>query len=205
MNAVLHAITDLGDGAVLLPLAGLIAIALYRCGWKAGAQAMVAAVLAAGGLITLAKLAFIGCGAAAQPWGLHSPSGHAALSSSIYGTLALLITRSHGSPHRGLVVAGTLALVTLIAVTRVTLHYHTAEEVVLGLAVGLVAVAVAAAIIKHPPPSLRLPWRKIGWIGVGLVLVLHGLHLPAEGLVHFWAHRFGHEMDCQAFPDRFGT
>ena len=76
--------TDFGDLAVLAPLA--VAILIWLRYFSRVAAWWILALSICVGLTALLKIVFYGCPPAGN---MHSPSGHASLSTLVYGALAL--------------------------------------------------------------------------------------------------------------------
>jgi membrane-associated phospholipid phosphatase len=177
VRAPLVALTDLGDLAVLLPLAAamLAWLLLYS------ARAAPRWVLALGsciGLTALLKIAFYACPPADD---MHSPSGHAGLSILVYGAITLVAAIAWPGARRVLVIGGCTALILAIGISRLLLGAHSVTEVSLGLLIG--AVSLAAFSQKY----LQLPNMKVWPLLVAaavLVTVLHGNELHAEQFLH---------------------
>ena len=178
---LVRAVTDLGDLGVVLPTAAVLIIVLWRA--ESGRTAAMFGLVLGVCLATMLalKLAFAVCG---EHWqlGVRSPSGHAGMSSLVYGSFAA-VCATHAGPRRGsLAVAAMAALILAIAVTRVVGGYHTALEVAIGLAVGTSALAAFAVWYgrqPHPPLNLR---GLAALVAVGLV-VAYGSHVPGERMV----------------------
>src|SRR5579875_3218007 len=129
-------LTDFADQAVLLPLAVVVAIALYCSGWRRGAMAWVLGVVAVLGVMLALKLAAAACGPILFDRALRSPSGHTAAAAAIYGALiALLVLRA---PERGHVrLLPAIIVAVTVGTTRLVLGFHTGIEVVVGGIVGV--------------------------------------------------------------------
>lgn len=174
------AVTDLGDGGLMIALTAVIALYLLVSGYRNGALAMVGALLISAGTIALLKLIFIGC---ETRFGLHdirSPSGHAALSAAVYGTILMLLTQRLPAGWRIVPWFGLVPLVLVIAATRIHLHFHTPAEVALGLTIGLCSVLCVWALLLR---GGQLPPFRARWAALALVLTLvtlHGVHIGAE-------------------------
>ena len=86
--------------------------------------------------VVIAKLFFISCGCIILNGIVHSPSGHAALSFVFYISLSIIIWRSNGyfAGITSLIIA--LFIVMSVSVTRVTLHYHSVLEALIGICIG---------------------------------------------------------------------
>lgn len=185
-------ITDFADQAVILPLALAVAIGLLAQGWWRGAGAWTLAVCATFGLMLVFKIAFLACTHVFGPVDVRTPSGHVAAATVVAGGLATLLLRRR---MMVLPLAGLAAIV--IGVSRLVLGVHSLPEVVIGALVGLVG-AVGLLWLAGPVPP-RLNARRIGLIAVVMMLVFHGLHLPAEAQISANAWRFAQMFGvCQA-------
>src|SRR5580692_9567197 len=86
-------ITDIGDAASLLAITGAgSAYLLYRKSGRA-ALFLLSAFLLSIFFISVAKLVFIGCQGYLHQPDIHSPSGHAAISTAVFLAYALLMRR----------------------------------------------------------------------------------------------------------------
>jgi membrane-associated phospholipid phosphatase len=173
-------LTDFGDLAILLPLAAAILVWLLAMRAYQAALWWLAALVLCGGVIGLIKIYFVACGSAGQ---LQSPSGHSGLSALVYGVLAaLLATRVEGW-RRVTALALSALLVAGIAVSRSVLGAHTPPDVVAGLLIGLVALAVflvGSAGKLAPAASTRPLWLA----AIAVMAILHGDKLHAEAMLH---------------------
>lgn len=182
-------LTDFADQAVLLPLAVVVAIALYAAGWRRGALAWAGGVIVVLGVMLVLKLGSMACGQILLGRELRSPSGHTAAAAAVYGALIPLLL---GAPGRGwlrLLPAVTIAVI--IGGTRIALGDHTDIEVVIG---GVVGVGAAYAILRlagQPPSGIRLS-PMILIVIVLTIFAFYGLRMNAEAaigtspLLHWW-------------------
>ncbi|MDE2574267.1 MAG: phosphatase PAP2 family protein [Rhodospirillales bacterium] len=177
---IVAVITDFADQAVMLPLAAVTGLALWLAGWRRGALAWYLAVPATLAVVGLAKLGVFLFGAPGALPDLRSPSGHTAAAALVFGGLAALLGARR---KRGLVALGlALAFAVLIGLTRLGLHVHTVDDVVVGAGIGVLGAMLLAALAGVRPEALR-PRLPLG--AALLVLVLfHGLRLPAEAWLH---------------------
>ena len=172
-------VTDLGDSAVTIPLAGLTLLFLLIAREWQIARAWVVMVVGCAVVIGGLKLLFGACGQRLALAAIVSPSGHAAMSVMIYLSFALLL--SHGSPKRaaGAIFLGGALLVTGIGVSRIVLHVHDFAEVFVGFAVGLLAHACFRCMLAGKrTAAVSIVPMAIG--GLVLVVVLHGARWKAE-------------------------
>jgi membrane-associated phospholipid phosphatase len=185
-------ITDLADQAVILPLVLAIGIALLAQGWRRGAAAWAAAVVATFATMLALKLAFLACSQSFGTPDIHTPSGHVAAATIVTGGLAALLLRRRAS-----VLPVAVLAAVLVGVSRLVLGAHSLPEVLLGAMVGL-AGALALPLLAGPPPS-GLDVRRIAIVVVAVVVVFHGLHFPAEAHIRATAYRVAHMLAvCQS-------
>ncbi len=180
-------VTDLGDQAVLLPLAVIVAVAFACLGWWRGAFGWTLAIGGTFAVMLVLKLGLLACGRTVLDGQIASPSGHTAASAAVYGGLLAMCGRALAGRGRWAAVhaAGAAAiaatLAAVIGLSRIGLSAHTVSETVLGGAVGT-AGALAALVLTGPPPaSLRVRYLLV--VVAAAVAGLHGFHLQAETAV----------------------
>jgi membrane-associated phospholipid phosphatase len=192
LSPVWNFITDFGDSAVTAPLALLIFCFLFAAGPRRLAFGWVLAIGGCAVVIGLLKVVFGACGHELTLVHLISPSGHTAMSTAVYGSLALLIgARLPSGQRRILLITAAVAIVG-IALSRVALHDHSRSEIALGFAVGAGAVAAFRAVLSCTAiPALPLGWLLLS--GSVLVAVMHGTRWMIEPAVHrlAWDFRLG--------------
>jgi undecaprenyl-diphosphatase len=140
----LRALTHLGGARVTIGASlGLIATGEYRLGLATGLANALSHVVVQ---VLKRKIARPRpCDASGRPLALVDlpdpfsfPSGHAAATTAIVGTVA------YAHPWAGLVL---LPLAGLVAYSRVALRVHHVSDVVAGVALGLAGAAAAAALL----------------------------------------------------------
>jgi len=147
------AITLLGNAALLLPLSGLFAVLLWRRHSLLAAASWVGVLVLCVAVVATLKVAGHACGLHLFDERLTSPSGHAALSATVYGAVGLVAARRfEGRRRRALLLAG-VGGVGAVGLSRVVLGLHSTPEVLVGLALGALAVAVFAQSLGRPAPS----------------------------------------------------
>ena len=175
-------VTDCGDSAVTVPLALLTLGFLISAGRP---RIAVAWVLAIGGsivAITALKFAFGACGEEMPIARIVSPSGHTALSTAIYGSLALLVGAELSPGRRAAVYGAAVAAVVGIALSRIALQFHDGAEIAVGFLVGVGGVlGFRAALRRHPAPGLPLKWLVLS--GAVLIVAMHGTRWMIEPIV----------------------
>ena len=180
-------VTDFGDSAVTLPLGALTVIFLLASGWRRGAFAFLLAIGSAGLAIGLLKLLLVSCGRPLVGASLTDPSGHVAMSTATYGSLALALGRSLPIRLRPWLVAAAALLVAGIAVSRVLLLAHSPAEVAVGLVVGILSTLLfRAALGSGEAPPLRLAWFALG--ATSVAAAMHGTRWPIEQWIKAIAH-----------------
>lgn len=188
MDSIWGFVSDFGDTAVTVPLALLMGLALVAARHFRMALGWCLAILACAGLIGALKLALAVCGY--QPGGavLASPSGHTAMSTAVYGGFAAVLGAGLERPARDAVIAAAAALMLAIAASRAVLHYHSAPEVAVGLAVGSLALSGIVVLAGRYRP-VRLPVLPIAGAALAVALMFHGVRWPAEQAIRrlgFW-------------------
>ncbi len=140
----LIAFTALGDPTLLVISA--LAVLLYL--WIRGdshrlARSWMLLLVACVTVTVIAKIAFyllewrsLGF------WRLHSPSGHVAIATAIYGGCATLLAAGRPYAKKLLVWSVTSALVIALALSRLMLELHSATELAAGLVIGLACLGV---------------------------------------------------------------
>lgn len=183
LSTIWNFVTDFGDSAVTVPLALLVLMFLLAGGHLRAAFGWALAIGGCAAGIAVLKLAFGACGHEITFVHLISPSGHTAMSTGIYGSLALLVGARLPAPQRRTVLIAPAIVVVGIAVSRVELHDHSRSEVAVGFLVGVAAIAVFRAILKPPEtPALPLGWLLLS--GGIVVAVLHGSRWMIEPTMH---------------------
>jgi membrane-associated phospholipid phosphatase len=172
-------ITDLGDTAVTLPLALLTCLFLAVARQTRLAFGWGLVILGCGGAISVLKLVLAICDHRFAIYSLHSPSGHTAMSTAVYGSMSLLIARVSPPAAQALVYLGGLALIADIAASRLALCLHTPAEVAVGLVVGLSAV-IGFRMLLAREHAITLPIHWLIGAAAILVIFLHGERWPAE-------------------------
>ena len=100
MQTFWNFVTDFGDSAVTLPLAALTVAFLFFSRWRRATIAFAITLASCGIAIGLVKLALQSCGRPLLHTEITNPSGHAAMSTAVYGSLALLLNCSVSAERR---------------------------------------------------------------------------------------------------------
>lgn len=190
-------ITDFGDTAVTLPLAAATIVFLLFSGWRRAAIAFVLALIGAGIAIALVKLVLESCGHPLLHTDITNPSGHAAISATVYGCLAVLFGRNLPVGYRWYPGLAAGALMGAIALSRIILDAHSLPEVAVGLAIG----GAATAMFFHVLATARAGAFRNLWLilVVALVMaVMHGSRWPIEDIVRSIVRLIRHSVPACA-------
>jgi membrane-associated phospholipid phosphatase len=182
-------VTDFGDSAVTLPLALLTLVFLLAAKQRRTALAWVLTIGGCALAIGALKVLFGACGSIIAGAAIVSPSGHTAMSTAVYGALALLIGDRASPRYRRAVSVAAAAAIVGIGSSRLALHDHTLAEIFVGFLVGAAAVAVFRAMVRpQEAPPLPLRWLIVS--AVALVALMHGTRWMIEPVVHRLAWNF---------------
>jgi membrane-associated phospholipid phosphatase len=173
-------LTDFADQAVMVPMVLVIAVALWLSGWRRGAVAWCSVVPLTLLAVGLAKFIIFRFGAPLWLPDLLSPSGHTASAALVYGGLMAILLPYMGPWRRVLLVAAPLA--AMIGLTRLSLHVHTPDDVIVGAVIGLVGAISLARLAGNRPVHVSF-WPAAGMV-VMVVTLFHGIRLPAEVWLH---------------------
>jgi len=172
---VMVAVTMLGDGVVVFPVAGAaVAWLLWRRRWH----------LAAGfvATIALARVSVVLLKAVLQqprPIDIYSgaeafsfPSGHATMAAVLYGMLAWLVATALSRHARVVALAVAGVMVGMIAASRIYLAAHWPSDVAAGVTLGFTLAAVFALVFRrleetHQHLTGLLPVVLVALLGVG--------------------------------------
>jgi membrane-associated phospholipid phosphatase len=173
----LKALTELGDTAVLAPLAAVMLLWLLLMRSPGGAVWWAIAVVSCAGLTAILKISFFGCPPTAH---LHSPSGHTSFSTLVYGAMALVPATESAGFRRILTISGSAGFILAIAASRLLLA-HSAPEVLLGLMIGIASLTIfGQGYLRCRAARVWLSPLLVA--GGAVVLAVHGRELDAERL-----------------------
>jgi len=173
-DAVLVAITMMGDSLVLTALAVtlVVAFAAYRR-WRAGI-AVLLAIVGAALFVPLVKSIL----QRPRPTALYSgaeafsfPSGHATLSMTIFGIIAVVFADGRPLRTRFAIYMSAAVLIGAIALSRVYLGAHWPSDVVAGILFGLAMVSVVGLFLHQI--AAPLPVRQTA---IALAIVFVGVY-----------------------------
>ena len=173
-------VTKLGDLAILFPLAALMLAWQTVRRPRGAAICWLAAFVICVSTIALFKMLFYACPPAGD---FRNPSGHAALSTFVYGGFVTVIAADLGAWWRWSVIVMGGVLIAAIAMSRVFLNDHSLLEVLFGLIVGVSCLAMfCLKYLSSRIESVPLPAFGLGLIAILLLLYGHPVH--AEGFLH---------------------
>ena len=185
-------LTDFADQAVILPIVLAVGVALFAQGWRRGAVAWALVIIVTFAAMLALKVLFIACSASLGTGDIRTPSGHVASAAVVAGGLAAVLLR-----RRSAVLAMAALAAIVIGLSRLALGAHSPAEVMIGAGVGL-AGALALPLLAGPTPR-GLDGRRVAVIAVAVVVIFHGMHLPAEAHIRSTAWRFANVLAvCQS-------
>lgn len=181
----LIAITDMGDSALMLPLAVMLAVVLWTQQSTKAALVWLGTLIPGLAAMTVLKLVGHACSDAIAIPSLVSPSGHAAFAAMVYGSAAVVLARHTSGPMRWVPVLAAVGVVAAVAASRLLLEWHTPLEVVIGLVIGAITVALFAQYYRRLPPAEIRSRRMVALAGVAalLIVTLYGERLQAEEVI----------------------
>ncbi|GAA5165526.1 phosphatase PAP2 family protein [Viridibacterium curvum] len=174
-------ITDFGDSGVTMPLVLLLIALLWFAESRRAAWLLTRALLVCVAVLMTLKIVFLSCGHVFG-LGVESPSGHACLTTFVYGCIAVVVWAQPRPALRIVSVAIAALIISFVAASRIVLGAHTVPEVLLGGAAGFATLALFARpylAITHP--TIRL--RQIGILLGTAFIITYGTVLPAERYV----------------------
>ena len=177
-----EAVTNLGDAALIVPASLALVAYLWATGSTRAAMAWGGALLSCMALAFLLKVGFRTCHAEIGELAIVSPSGHTALATTLYGSVALLLGRGCRALTGIAISLSAVALSGAVGISRVMLHAHTALEVSAGLLIGATSIAAFRAGIVGER-EFQLPAAPAFAVFAALALAAHGVHLNIEALI----------------------
>jgi membrane protein DedA with SNARE-associated domain len=176
-------VTELGDGVVIaLVSVAVLAWLLWLRKWRVAgywSAAIVFGQLAA----TTFKLVLQRPRPLANIYdGLSTyafPSGHAVMSTVVYGFLAVLIARQLSRPRRWVAYAIATLLVSAIAISRLYLGAHWLSDVIGGLSLGLVWVSLLGIAYYRHSPQISLP-KSLPAVALIALVLAAGWHVSGR-------------------------
>jgi membrane-associated phospholipid phosphatase len=186
-------VTDLGDSAITLPLTALTIVFLLFSRWTRAAVVLALAIGGCALMIGMLKLVFQSCSHRLIDDGVLNPSGHMAMSTAVYGSLAALLSCSLSARFRWLPIALAGLLAGAIGISRVVLHAHTATDVACGFVIGLVAAILFDRLLRAEPVTrLQVSW--LSFAALAVIAGMHGSRWTIEDSVHRMIAAFRHAV-----------
>jgi membrane-associated phospholipid phosphatase len=179
----LNFITDCGDSVVTFTFTLLSAMFFLVYKQNNAAIAMVMAFCASAAAILLCKFAIYAHYVVLPVnFDIYSPSGHCAISLSVYGTFAAIAASSQAGWRKIIPFLFVGPLILLIAVSRIYLYAHSINEVVVGLCIGAsIFCGIWLVLLKNN--TVRCSWLPFTLVCLTIMVTVYGHHLPAEKLV----------------------
>lgn len=180
MIAFVHTLTNCGDLAVLLPLAGVFTVWIALIRQPGTLMWWLAALALCIGVTGILKIYFFACPPLSD---LHSPSGHTSFSTLIYGALTLAVATTLRGWRQTTVVGMGALFIAAIGVSRIIVQAHSIPEVLLGSVIGGLALALFGAGYLRKPPS-RTFLAPLLVICAVTIILMNGHELRAEEMLH---------------------
>ncbi len=134
---ILHILTYFGDSMLLIPTAVIMAILIT---WKNSDRRAVwywaLAFCAAGAIVSLSKIAFLGYGIGSARFNFTGFSGHSAMSATLWPVMLWLLSGRLKPTWRTCAVVVGYLIPLMVGASRLVLNYHSTSEVVAGLMLG---------------------------------------------------------------------
>lgn len=134
---ILHILTYFGDSMLLIPTAVIMAILII---WKNSDRRAVwywaLAFCAAGAIVSLSKIAFLGYGIGSARFNFTGFSGHSAMSATLWPVMLWLLSGRLKPAWRTCAVVVGYLIPLMVGASRLVLNYHSTSEVVAGLILG---------------------------------------------------------------------
>ena len=187
--AAINYLTNLGDLAVLLPLSAVMLVWLLLWPRWDAACWWVWSVAFCGAATAILKIFYNAC-----PEILSSnPSGHTGLSVLVYGAIALLVSVRNKKWQKIVLVSAGIALALGIAISRVLIGAHSIAEILIGIAIGAISLALFVFGFRRSVAAEFPSWFLVV-PSLLVVLLLNGYHLQAEDIFQFlgiYLHKTG--------------
>ncbi|MDC8772579.1 phosphatase PAP2 family protein [Roseateles albus] len=197
-------LTRLGEIQILLPLALLCALWLWRQSVLSQtpeqarlARRWMGCLGVAIGLTAASKLAFFGWGWGVAAWDFTGISGHSMASAAVLPLLAWCALLGRSQRLRRLGLASGFALAALIAYSRLKVGAHSPSEAVAGFMVGGLASLLSLQLLPQAQPVNARPL----WLPVGLLSALLLLPVGApKSRSHDWVIQLSLQLSGRTQP-----
>lgn len=182
-DGIMVVLTELGDAAVTVPVAIVVLLwLLWRRAWRDALywlSALSSGALAVTIIKTMLKMP--------RPVTLYSgsdaysfPSGHATMSTVIYGFLAVLVAGTFSPRWRWTPYATAALLIIGIAFSRLYLGAHWLADVAAGISLGTIWVALLAIARERHPPSATVSIHGLAPVVLLGFLSAAGWHIHSK-------------------------
>ena len=122
---------------------------------------------------------------------MHSPSGHTAFSAIAYGGFTVIAMAGSRSLRANLFRVGIALWVLLIGYSRVAVKAHSPGEVIVGLVIGGISVALFASLYRgRVRPPYLLAGSILAAVALVALLVIPDQVFTLEG----WLHKLAHSL-----------
>jgi membrane-associated phospholipid phosphatase len=110
-----------------------------------------------------------------------APSGHAVCATAAYGCASILFLRAWNGATALTGFAYCMAVITAVCITRVTLHTHTAADVIAGMAVALCFALLFDRALQAQlrPPRASAAGLLATMIGTALLALASGIRISS--------------------------
>ncbi len=177
-----YALTRLGEMQLMLPIGMALIAWLAWSGERLRAAGWLALLVAAVGITTASKIAFIGWGIGSASLNFTGFSGHAMHAAAVFPLLMGCVTASGPRWLRLGAVAFAFMLAALVALSRVAIGAHSPSEALLGFLLG--ALASGLALTLGRPPHSHLPRWLLATVVAALLLNSSAMPtMPTHGMV----------------------
>lgn len=176
-------VTHLGNSALLLPAALVLALWLVKTRHAPLALVWVLSFGTAVLLVLASKLAFMGWGIGSAALDFTGISGHATVATGVFTMGAWLAVADRSRRLQVLGIAAGLLVGVLVSVSRVVLNAHSVSEVVAGFALGALAAALPIAWAAGRTVRLRQRWVPMALAAMLGLMPQMGQPAETHGLV----------------------
>ena len=189
----LYTITHFGEATIVAPLVCGAIVALWTMGERRNARTIAIAFALCLAATVLSKILFMFIYRGGP---LRSPSGHTALATFVYGSLAVLAwKRASFGALRYLSAALCAGIVLGVAVSRFIIGGHSRTETLFGLAYGVVAVLFLARNFSwsaHARSSIALAAVAGAAVAIAAHFVLDSGYFDEDAITDFtyWLRHF---------------
>jgi len=195
---LIYLLTYFGDSVLLIPTAMIMALLLH---WKSDdkrtAGYWVLAFCAAGAVVSLSKIAFLGFGIGSARFNFTGFSGHSAMSATLWPVMLWLLSGRLNNTWRALALVVGYLIPLMVGISRLVLNYHSTSEVICGLILGFTLSTAFLVSQRRIRPHGFSPVQLCIALLLPLLLIGHGriattqqflqrLSVQIAGIDHAW-------------------